>query len=90
MRYRMYDYDLIGDENGMYSVNDCFRTSFVLEIPVDVLENDRKLISFLKKEGLIKNNIRYSSIDIDGESGYTLYFNYKCNPAFELRREDDE
>ena len=89
MKYQMYDYDLWTDEQGMKSVNDCWRTSFIWDIPENILENDRELISFLKKEGVIKSNIRYKSIEVDGETGYTLYFNYKGDPAFELRRVED-
>ena len=89
MKYRLCEYDLWNDPEGGKSVNDVYVTSIIWDIPENILENDRKLISFLKKEGQIKSNIRYASITIDGENEHTLYFNYKCDPAFELRRVED-
>jgi len=80
----MYDYDLIGDEEGSYSVNDVFPGP-VIEISDNVVDSDKLLIKFLKNEGYIKKYIHNSKINIDGENDFTLYFNYNYIPQFELR-----
>ena len=86
MEYRLYDYGLWTNSEGGVEVNDCWATSTIVDIPEKILQQDKKLVVFLKREGLIRRNIRHRSITIDGETGYTLYFNYKGDPAFELRR----
>lgn len=90
-KYQLYSYDLICDgEKGNYSVNDIYRTGIVVEIPENI--TDKKLVKLLKREGIIKKNIRHSSIIIEGDSDYTLYFTYstqkRFSPEFELRKED--
>ncbi len=89
MLFRMYDYDLIGDENGWWSVNDVFPGPFI-EIPSNVVGSDKLLIQFLKNEGYIQKHIYNSKIEIEGETDYTLYFNYNYLPQFELRNMEEK
>jgi len=81
-KYKLYDYDLWADGEGGFTVNDVYPGEVV-----EVADNltDKELIRELKKQGQIKRGIRFASITIDGEPDYTLYFNYKGNPGFELR-----
>ena len=88
MKYRLYDYDLWGNEEEGLTVNQVFQTDTILEIDEETLNSDKKLIKLLKDEGIIKKYIHNSKITIDGEPDYTLYFNYNYNPSFELRREE--
>jgi hypothetical protein len=83
--YRLYTYDVWGNEKDGYEVNDCFKTSEVYEIDNDL--SDKDLIKSLKTQGLIKKGIHAKSITIDGEPDYTFYFEYKGRPEFELRLE---
>lgn len=86
-RYRLYNYDVWGNEHDGFEVNDVYRTSTIVDIPDDA--NDETIIRILKAEGAIKRNIRFKSIEIDGELEYSLYFTYRPTgrPEFELRRE---
>ena len=83
--YRLYDYDVWGNENDGYDVNDVFKTNELYKI--DANWSDSKLISALKKQGLIKKGIHQSSIEIGGDD-MTITFDYKGKPEFELRIEE--
>jgi hypothetical protein len=85
----MYDYELIGDENGWWSVNDVFPGP-IIEIPSNIVGSDKLLIQFLKNEGYIKKHIHNSKIEIDGETDHALYFNYNYIPQFELRNMEEK
>lgn len=84
--YRLYDYDVWGNEKEGYTVNDCFRSCQTIDL--DESWDDARIIKALKHAGIIKKGIRAKSIRIDGEMDYTLYFEYKDRPEFELRREN--
>ncbi len=87
MPYRMYVYDLWGNDEDGYNVNDVFWTDTVLMIPDPIAEKDSLLIKFLKDNEAITKYIHNSKIRIDGEIGHTLYFSYNDIPDFELRYE---
>lgn len=84
-KYRVYDYDLWGNEKDGYTVNNCFRTTEIIEIKQDASEHT--IIQTLKKHGVIKKYIRDLSINVHGDEEI-IYIDYKGNPSFELRKEN--
>lgn len=84
--YRAWTYDLWGNDEDGYWVNDRYDTGEIYEL--DDTWNDKQIIKALRKQGCLKKGVHSSSIEIDGEFGYILYFNYKGNPDFELVCED--
>ena len=85
MKFRLYDYDVWGNEKDGFNVNDVFKTSTTVELNEKM--SDRQIVNALKKEWVIKKGVQFRSIDIDGDFEYALYFDYKGRPEFELRRE---
>lgn len=94
MRYFYYDlyvYDVWGNPKDGFQVNDVYLNEKDIVISEDSLETDEKLIQALKRLNLIDKKIQFKSLQIEGESGHTLYFNDVrkksgyCRPAFEMR-----
>ena len=87
--YKVYDYDLWRDDNGYY-VNNVFETD--ITIVINDYTSDKEIIRKLKKEGLLKRNLRYSSFEVygDTDSLYVEYYSQKTElmPICELRRID--
>lgn len=83
--YRLYNYDVWGNAKDGYDVNNVFNTGEVYEL--DDTWTDKQIISELKKQGAINKRAKNSLIRIDGEFEYSLYFEYKDKPEFELRKE---
>ena len=88
-QYKLYDYDVWGNEKDGYDVNNVWSTNEIYEISEKGMESDKQMIKELKKQGLIKKGIRFSSIDIDGDER-TIYLGYKGKPEFELRLVDNK
>jgi hypothetical protein len=90
MRYQLYTYDVWGNEKDGYEVNNIFSTNAIYELDENM--TDKEIVKALKDQGLIKKGIHTSSIEIDGEMDYTLYFDDvkggHCKPDFELRKID--
>lgn len=89
--YDLYDYEVWGDVEDGFQVNNVFHTVSDICFAESVVMDDKKLIKALKKLGFIKKGIHTKSIEIDGEPEFTLYFNDVRHevsgfcPAFELR-----
>ena len=79
MKYRLYRYDLWGNEEDGYAVNDVFETDTVLKINSGA--SSRSIIRKIKKK-----YSRFSDYDVTGED--IIYVNYMDNPCCEMRRED--
>lgn len=88
-RYRLINYDVWGNENDGFEINNQFYTNDYVEIPKDA--SDAEIVSILKDEGIIKKSARKESIEIEGEEGYSLRFTHRPTgrPEFELRTERD-
>ena len=80
MKYRLYDYDLWGNEEDGYEVNNVLYSDIVFDIEEDTTDED-----IIKQ---VKNKERIKDFSIEGEYGYFLYVNYKDVPYCELRPED--
>ena len=83
--YKACNYDVWGNKKEGYEVNDVYLVNSEVKIKKDISDNDLK--REVKKIFDLKRNIRLSSIDIEGEDIYTLYFNYNIDnyPIGELR-----
>jgi hypothetical protein len=87
LKYKAYTYELWGNARDGWEVNDVFYNS-TIDIPETITDaSDEKFYNYLKKIGFIPKNFKNALFSVDGESDYTLYFEYKNKPAFELRRE---
>lgn len=81
-KYRIYTYDLIGNESDGFEVNDLFPQGDVAwNLPA---MSDRDIIQGLKKMGVLSKWARNSRFQIDGDESY-LYINYNDNPVCEFR-----
>ena len=83
--YRVYDYELWGNEKDGYTVNNSYRTEEIVELEQNI--SNSELIQVLKKKGVIKKYSRNSSINLYGDEE-VIYIDYKGNPSFELRKEN--
>lgn len=82
--WRLYTYDVWGNEHDGYQVNDVFRTSETVEFDPDA--SDEEIIKALKSAGILRPRIRASAIELDGDDA-VIYVNDARNgrPEFELR-----
>ena len=81
--FRLYTYDVWGNEKDGYEVNDIFKTSETYEIPAEA--TDAHVIKALRKQGCFKARVLSRLIEIDGDDE-TIYVSYKGRPEFELRK----
>jgi hypothetical protein len=82
--YRLYSYDVCGNDADGYEVNDVFKTSETYEL--DESLTDSELIQSLQAQGCIKSGIDMDLIEIEGDDE-TVYLSYDGKPEFELRKE---
>lgn len=80
--YKLYTYDLWGNSRDGYEVNDVYYQG---ELTINENWTDKEITLHLKREGHIDRNIQHRSLNWQGETGFTLYLNYKGYPALELR-----
>lgn len=85
--YRLYTYDVWGNEEDGWEVNDTFRRS--TQVFLDPTLSDTKIIKHLIRKGVVNKNTDFSKINILGEED-VLYFEYDGKPEFELRKEEIE
>lgn len=83
-RFRVYTYDIWGNEEGGFEVNDIFMTSEYVTLSDNM--TDAEILHALEEEGIIISGIDHEKVEIDGEFDYALYFSYDDRPEFELRR----
>jgi len=82
-QYELIELDVWGNARDGYEVNQAFHTNQFYDIDPDW--SDERLVKELKKEELIKKRIHKNSIEIGGDE-FSIYFDYKGKPEFELRR----
>jgi len=91
MKYNVYNCDCVLEikEGGFesYSVNDLYPTGQIVELDGNM--DLKEIITSLKKQGLIRKGIKYTSVALEGESDFCLYLSYHTNkiyrPELELR-----
>ena len=86
--YDVHGLDVWGNAREGFEVNDVYPSRGQVEIPEDA--SHEEIVRALKAEGFIDRNIHMSSVEIDGEPGYTLYIGEaRTNkPVYELRVAD--
>ena len=84
--WRWISYDVWGNANDGYEVNQSFRTSDTYELPVESL-TDRQLWDCLKAQGFFKSRVQFRCASIDQSHEDVIYFEYKGKPEGELRLE---
>lgn len=89
-KYRLISYDIWGNNEDGFYVNNRFRTETIIDIPLD--SNDEKIIGIMKEKGILTDKANKNNIDIDGESDSVLFFTDSeiGMPLFELLNEDIE
>lgn len=89
-KYRLITYDVWGNNEDGFYVNNRFRTETILDIPSE--ESDDKIIGVLKEKGILTDKANKNNVQIDGESDSVLFFtdSERGMPLFELLNEDIE
>ena len=82
--FRWFYYDVWGNKKDGWEVNNVFRSNDAVMI-FDGL-SDKKLTTYLKKQGFFKSSIRSNLVEYDGDE-YRIYVTYKGKPEGELRLE---
>jgi hypothetical protein len=85
MKFRLYTYDVWGNEEEGYDVNDVFQTGEIYNLHSDM--TDGEIIEALQTQGGIQEGIDTTLIDIGGDFDLGLTFDYNGRPEFELRPE---
>ena len=86
MKYEYISYDVWGNDEDGYEVNQAFHTGEYVDI--DPMADNEGIVKNLQEQGFIRGAIEYDELRIDGEAEYSLYFEYKGRPEFELRQTD--
>lgn len=88
MTYRWLDYDVWGNEDDGFYVNDVRRSGYTVELPPDVSDTD--LLRILRDEGVLNKRAttRTVQIESDDEYSFVLYEKKSMRPVGELRLED--
>ena len=84
-RYQICTYDLWGNEQDGYEVNDVYSQGSDFVFAESVVENDRELVKNLKKMLNLKKGLKLSFFDVDGEGNEIIYVNYRGMPICEMR-----
>jgi hypothetical protein len=90
--YEIINYDVWGDPDGGFSVNDSYRTGIFIEINED--DSDKIILKKLKEVGFLKKTVKYICFEIDGDLEYSLYVDHVSQkngryPFCELRAIDE-
>jgi len=85
MRYEIIDYDVWGNEEDGWQVNQSFHTGRFVEIPEGA--RDYQIVRALKNAGVFRSRVQTADVRIDGEEGYSLYLEdaRTGRPELELR-----
>jgi hypothetical protein len=83
--YRLISFDVWGNENDGWDVNDAHYTGINIELDEDCTDKD--IVKALKKCGYLKKTLKTKSVRFDGDD-YCIYFSDARNskPEGELRR----
>lgn len=84
-RYRLYDYDVWGNEEDGWEVNDVFKTDNIAAL--NPKWSDKEIIKALKTQSIIVSEVDEKKVEIEGDED-RLYFSYKGRPEFEMRLEE--
>ena len=93
MKFEIIQYDVWGDPDGGFTVNDSYSTGIFIDINEN--DSDKIILKKLKEAGFLKKTAKYNCFEIDGELDYSLYINHVTQkdgvyPLCELRRLENE
>lgn len=85
INYRLITYDVWGNNDDGFWVNQSFKTETVLDFQKGA--TDEQIIGILKEKGILTDKANKDNIQVDGERDYTLFFmdSEKGMPLFELQ-----
>lgn len=93
LHFRAYTYDVWGNHKNGFEVNQVYKSFETVWIPRALLSDDKALLTYLKRKGLINGRRdRWDPIQDGGlaeDGSLVLYFSYRGRPVFELRMEDE-
>lgn len=83
--YTVHGLDVWGNAREGFEVNDVYPSQGTVTIYDDA--TTMEIVQSLKREGFIDPKIRFASVDVDGEPGYSLYIGEARTgkPVYELR-----
>ena len=89
MKYNLYTYDLLGNDEDGFTVNDVHINTANIELDDCDLETDKTLFTALMRRELIRESVNPNNLDIDWQEDcngkFVIYINYDGKPACELR-----
>jgi hypothetical protein len=86
--WRFYAYDVWGNVEDGYDVNNVFRTADTVDIPVDCV-TDGQLFEHLREVGFLNGkNLQADLFETDGDNE-VIYLTYDGKPEGELRLESE-
>ena len=89
MKYNLYTYDLLGNDEDGFEVNDVYLNTSNIELDDCDLETDYTLFAALKKQNLVNDTVGIDKLNLDWQEdvngNFTIYIDYDGKPACELR-----
>ena len=89
MKYNLYTYDLLGNDEDGFEVNEVYLNTSNIELDDCDLETGETLLASLKKQDLVDNTIDIDNLELDWQEGAngncTIYIDYDGKPACEIR-----
>ena len=89
MKYNLYIYELLGNEDDGFEVNDIYLNTSNIELDDRDLETDDSLFAALKKQDLVNDTVSIDKLNLDWQEdangNFTIYIDYDGKPACELR-----
>ena len=89
MKYNLYIYDLQGNDEDGFVVNNVYLNTSNIELDDCDLETDDTLLAALKTQDLVSNSVDIDKLNFDWQEdsngNFTIYIDYDGNPACELR-----
>jgi translation initiation factor 1 (eIF-1/SUI1) len=89
IKLRQWNYDVWGNDEDGYSVNDRFKTPTVVTLYEN--QTDEQIIEALKEQGVLSAKANKDNVEIDGEIEYALFLNdlsgISPKPLLELANE---
>tara|TARA_Y100000593_G_C4216702_1_gene289595 strand:+ start:615 stop:896 length:282 start_codon:yes stop_codon:yes gene_type:complete len=89
MKFELINYDVWGNPQDGFEVNNAYSTGIVIDISEN--DTDKTILKKLKEVGFLKKTAKFICFEIDGELDFSLYINHVTQkdgvyPLCELRR----
>jgi hypothetical protein len=89
-KYEVISYDVWGNKDDGYEVNQSFHTGKFVEVPDDLEITPKDVIIILKREGVVDDKMNILNTEVDLSHDNAIYFHRIIDnkPLFELRKTD--